>query len=78
MIGSREKPDANKSSERMASNGQRGEVERVEKGLRLQYGCQASSGDGNKREVMILKRRRWCRAPCDKRSDIRRVDPDLL
>ncbi|KYM96535.1 hypothetical protein ALC62_12799 [Cyphomyrmex costatus] len=31
---------------------------RVKKGFRLQYGSQASSGDGNKSEVMILKRQR--------------------
>ncbi|EGI66850.1 hypothetical protein G5I_04657 [Acromyrmex echinatior] len=32
------------------------EEERVKEGFRLQYGSQASSGDGNKSEVMILKR----------------------
>ncbi|TGZ42266.1 hypothetical protein DBV15_07837 [Temnothorax longispinosus] len=37
--------------------------ERVKEGFRLQYGSQASSGDGNKSEVMIFKRQRRCRAP---------------
>ncbi|KYN27034.1 hypothetical protein ALC57_03376 [Trachymyrmex cornetzi] len=32
------------------------EGERVKEGFRLQYGSQTSSGDGNKSEVMILKR----------------------
>lgn len=68
---SRKKPDANKSTAvRARGNGsdkekreRKRERERVKEGFRLQYDSQASSGDGNKSEVMIFKRQRRCRAP---------------
>lgn len=63
----RKKPDVNKSTAESERVGQRETREkergRVKEGFRLQYGSQASSGDGNKSEVMILKRQRRCRAP---------------